>query len=286
MWRPAHNDPAFASVRIMRQDEMMNFADYNAIEFRRDGKVLHATFNRPDTMNAVDDVLQPDLDRLFIDVAEDDETHVLVITGKGKAFSAGGNIDSMQQLIDNPQLFRKESDKGRQRIFAQLDCPKPIIAKVNGAAVGLGATIALFSDVVFSNERARIADPHVQIGLVAGDGGAVIWPALIGYARAKHYLMTGEPITGAEAAEIGLIHKALPLEELDAAVDDYAQKLANGASLAIQWTKLSANIGIKHIAQQVLDASFAYELMSQQTVDHQEAANAFREKRAPRFTGE
>ncbi len=264
----------------------MNFSDYKAIKFHRDGRVLHATFNRPDTMNAVDDVLQPDLDRLFLDVAEDDETHVLVITGAGRAFSAGGNVASMQKLIDNPRLFRKEADKGKQRIFAMLDCPKPIIAKVNGAAVGLGATIALFSDIIFAAEHAKIADPHVQVGLAAGDGGAVIWPALLGHARAKHYLLTGAPITGAEAAQIGLINKAVPSEELDKVVDEYAQRLANGASKAIQWTKLSANIGLKHLAQQVLDASFAYELLSQQTKDHQEAANAFRESRKPHFTGE
>ena len=263
----------------------MNFSDYKGIEFRRDGRVLHATLNRPDTMNAIDDVLQPDIDRLFLDVAEDDETHVLVITGSGRAFSAGGNVDSMQKLIDSPDLFRREADKGKQRIFAMLDCPKPIIAKVNGAAIGLGATIALFSDIVFAAERAKIADPHVLVGLTAGDGGAVIWPALLGYARAKHYLLMGEPITGAEAAQMGLIHKAVPSEDLDGVVDAYAQNLANGASKAIQWTKLSANIGLKHLAQQVLDASFAYELMSQQTRDHQEAANAFRENRKPRFSG-
>ena len=264
----------------------MDFSNYNAIEFRRDGRVLHATFNRPDTMNAVDHILQADLDRLFLDVAEDDDTQVLVITGKGRAFSAGGNIDNMQTLIDNPHLFRKESDKGKQRIFAMLDCPKPIIAKVNGAAVGLGATIALFSDIVFASERAKIADPHVQVGLSAGDGGAVIWPVLLGYAKAKHYLLTGEAISGKQAAELGLIHAAVPLDELDNVVDNYAQRLANGASKAIEWTKLSVNIGLKHLAQQILDASFAYELMSQQTRDHQEAANAFKQNRLPVFTGE
>ena len=264
----------------------MDFSDYRAIEFRREGRVLHATFARPDTMNAVDGELQPDLDRLFLDVAEDDATFVLVLTGAGRAFSAGGNIESMQQMIDRPGEFRRDSDKGKARIFAMLDCPKPIIAKVNGSAVGLGATIALFSDVVFAAEKAVIADPHVQVGLSAGDGGCVIWPALLGYARAKHYLFTGEPLTGAEAARIGLIYRAVPADELDAVVDEYAQRLANGASKAIQWTKLSANIGLKQVAQATLDASFAYELMSQRTRDHQEAVNAFREKRAPRFTGE
>lgn len=263
----------------------MDFSNYKAMTFRRDGRVLHGTFNRPDSLNAIDRDLQYDLDRLFLDVTEDDETHVLVITGAGRAFSAGGDVEYMQQAIDDPESFRRESDRGKQRIFAMLDCPKPVIAKVNGAAAGLGATIALLSDVVFAANHAKISDPHVLVGYAAGDGGALIWPALVGYARAKHYLFTGEPVTGEEAARIGLIWQALPAAELDQAVDEYAQRLANGASKAIQWTKLSVNIGLKSLAQAMLDASFAYEVLSQQTRDHQEAVNAFRERRQPRFEG-
>ena len=161
-----------------------------------------------------------------------------------------------------------------------------MIAKVNGAAVGLGATIALFCDLIYAADNAKIGDPHVKVGYVAGDGGAVIWPQLIGYARAKEYLLTGDLLTGAEAARIGLINRALPADQLDAAVDEIAQKLANGASRAIQWTKLSVNTTLKQVAQQVMDASLAYEALSNLTKDHQEAVNAFREKRAPRFTGE
>ena len=264
----------------------MDFSKYRAIVFRRAGRVLHATLNRPETLNSIDQELQHDLDRLFVDVAEDDATHVLVLTGAGRAFSAGGDAEYMQQAIDDPAQFEKESDRGKQRIFKMLDCPKPVIAKVNGAAAGLGATIALFSDIVFAANHAKISDPHVLVGYSAGDGGSLIWPALIGYARAKHHLFTGEPITGEEAERIGLIYRALPAEELDAAVDEYAERLANGASLAVQWTKLSVNIGLKQLAHAMLDASFAYESLSQRTWDHQEAVNAFREKRAPRFRGE
>ena len=264
----------------------MDFGAFNAILFRRDGKVLHATLNRPDSLNAIDDDMDRDLARLFGDVAADAETNVLVLTGAGRAFSAGGDIEHMQRLIDQPNLFLDGMAAAKRIVFSLLDCPKPVIAKVNGAAVGLGATIALFSDLIYAADTAKFGDPHVKVGYVAGDGGAVIWPQLIGYARAKEYLLTGDLLTGAEAARIGLINRALPADQLDAAVDEIAQRLANGASRAIQWTKLSVNTTLKQVAQQVMDTSLAYEALSNLTKDHQEAVNAFREKRAPRFTGE
>lgn len=264
----------------------MDFTSYKAITFRRDGRVLYATFNRPDSMNAVDEEMEGDLARLFPDVAADRETNVLVLSGAGRAFSAGGNIEHMQVVIDKPELFFNSMASAKSLIHSILDCPKPIIAKINGPAIGLGATIALFSDLIIAANHAKIADPHVKVGFVAGDGGSVIWPQLIGYARAKEYLLLGDILTGEEAAKIGLINRAVPAEELDGVVDAYAQRLASGASRAIQWTKLSINIGLKQIATSILDASIAYEALSNGTKDHQEAVNAFREKRNPRFTGE
>lgn len=264
----------------------MELSDYKAILLRRDGGVLHATFNRPDTLNAMDEQLEAELSRLFGDAAEDLETNVLVLTGAGRAFSAGGDIEQMQFLIDNPAQFLRTIPRAKHLIHAILDCPKPIIAKVNGAAMGLGATIALFCDLIIAANQAKIADPHVKVGFSAGDGGSVIWPLLIGYARAKEYLLLGDAITGEEAAKIGLINRAVPAEDLDRVVDEYAQRLDKGASRAIQWTKLSINIGLKQLATSILDASLAYEGLSNMTKDHQEAVNAFREKRPPRFTGE
>jgi len=263
----------------------MNFSDYRAITFRRDGRVLHATFNRPDTLNAFNEELEEDVSRLFVEVATDDETAVLVLTGAGRAFSAGGDFEQMQRAIDDPDLFHQGAANGKRMLFALLDCPKPVIAKVNGPAMGLGATIALFSDIIIAAEHAKIADPHVRAGYAAGDGGAVIWPQLIGYARAKEYLMTGDALTGEEAARIGLINRAVSAANLDGVVNELAQRLANGASRAIQWTKLAVNIRLKQVAHAVLDASFAYEALSNLTEDHQEAVNAFREKRPPRFNG-
>jgi enoyl-CoA hydratase len=188
-------------------------------------------------------------------------------------------------MIDEPSSFEKTAREAKQIIFTLLDCEKPIIAKVNGHATGLGATIALFCDVIFASEAAKIGDPHVSVGLVAGDGGAVIWPQLIGYARAKEYLMTGKLMSAAEAARIGLINHAVPATELDAQVRDFADHLAAGAIKAIKWTKMSVNIGLKQLASSIMDASLAYEAMSNVTVDHQEAVHAFREKRKPLFTG-
>jgi enoyl-CoA hydratase len=264
----------------------MDFSSYRAITFRRDGHVLHATFNRPDTLNAVDPEMEDDLSRIFPAAGADPETRVLVLTGAGRAFSAGGNIEHMQTVINKPELFLDAMARSKGLIHSILDCPKPIIAKVNGAAIGLGATIALFCDLIIAANHAKIADPHVKVGYTAGDGGAVIWPQLIGYARAKEYLLFGDTLTGEEAAKIGLINRAVPAEELDDVVNGYAQRLAAGAARAIQWTKLSINIGLKQIATSVLDASIAYEALSNGTKDHQEAVNAFREKRPPRFTGE
>lgn len=264
----------------------MIFSTYEAIAFRRSGLVLHATFNRPDTRNAFDAVLGRDVCRLFDDVARDDETAVLVLTGAGRAFSAGGDIERMQQLIDHPDLLLKGAADNRRLLFSLLDCPKPVIAKINGPAIGLGATIALFCDIVIAAKEAKIADSHVMVGFAAGDGGAVIWPQLIGFARAKEYLLTGDSLIGEEAARIGLITRAVAADELDRVVDEFAQRLAAGAGRAIQWTKLAVNTGLKHSMQQILDTATAYEALSNLTKDHQEAVNAFREKRQPRFTGE
>ena len=263
----------------------MNFDHYRSMSFRRDGGVLHASFNRPDTLNAFDNELHADFDRFVREVPRDEATHVIVLSGAGKAVSAGGDIGHMQELIDAPAGIYGEVAEGKRLISALLDVPQPIIAKINGAAIGLGATLALFCDISFAAEHAKIADPHVKVGFVAGDGGAVIWPQLIGYARAKHYLLTGDAITGAEAAAMGLVNFACPANELDAAVDAYAARLAGGARRAVQWTKATINVGLKQAAAAVLEAGAAYEMLSNQTRDHAEAVAAFRAKRTPDFSG-
>lgn len=261
----------------------MRFANYQTLEFAYRGRVLTITLNRPEKLNAVDAVMHEELARVFVDASSDPDSDIVVLTGAGRAFSSGGDIGWMQEMIDDPARFEKTAREGKQIVYTLLDCEKPVIAKLNGHATGLGATIALFCDVIFAAENAKIGDPHVSVGFVAGDGGAVIWPQLIGFARAKEYLMTGDLLSASRAAEIGLINHAVPADDLDARVDAFADKLAAGATKAILWSKMSVNIALKKLAHSMMDASLAYEALSNISPDHQEAVNAFREKRQPVF---
>lgn len=261
----------------------MDLSSYKSLLLTREDGILTITLNRPDMLNAFDELMDIEVSRVFIDATHDPLTRVIVLTGAGRAFCAGGDIEEMQRLIDEPWRFAPGMQRAKQIVFSMLDCPKPIIAKVNGHAIGLGATLALFSDLTYAALHAKIGDPHVKVGFVAGDGGAVIWPQLIGYAKAKEYLLTGDLLTASDAERFGLINYAVPAEELNAKVDAMARRLADGASQAIQWTKASINIGLKQLAHSIMDASIAYEGLSNQTAEHQEAVNAFREKREPIF---
>jgi enoyl-CoA hydratase len=262
---------------------MALFDDYQAILFNRRGRVLEVTLNRPDKLNATDAVLHTELARVFTDISGDPDSDIVILTGAGRAFSAGGDVAWMQEAIDEPARFEQTIREAKQIVFGLIDCEKPVIAKLNGHATGLGCTIALFCDVIFAADHAKIGDPHVSIGFVAGDGGAVIWPQLIGYARAKEYLMTGDLMTAAQAAQMGLINHAVPAGELDEKVNAFADRLAAGATRAIRWTKMSVNIGLRDLATSIMDASLAYEALSNITPDHEEAVRAFAEKRPPVF---
>lgn len=262
---------------------MVDFARYRFIRHHRRGRILTLTLDRPDKLNAVDAAMHAELATVFADAADDLLSDVIVLTGAGRAFSSGGDIEWMQTMID--EGFGQTAREAKRIIFSMLDCEKPIIARVNGHATGFGATLALFCDVVFAAETAKIGDPHVCVGFTAGDGAAVIWPQLIGHSRAKEWLMTGDLMTASDAARIGLINHAVPATELDAKVDAFADRLASGAQFAIRTTKMSVNIGLRQLAASIMDACLAYEDQSNGTRDHQEAVTAFREGRKPVFGG-
>ena len=258
---------------------------YHNIRFERRERILTATLDRESALNAVNGSLHEELSRLFLDLEADEDSDVLVLTGKGRAFCAGGDLAWLQSAIDDPMIFERTAVEGKAILFRQLELTKPIIARVNGPAIGLGASLSLFCDNIIAAESATIADPHVSVGLVAGDGGAIIWPQLIGHARAKHYLFTGDSIAAPDAERMGLINRAVPDDELDAEVYGLARRLAHGALKAIRWTKVATNLPLKKLAHEIFDTAVAYEMLSNRTHDHREAIAAFRERRKPVFLG-
>ena len=263
----------------------MNLGDYHCIAFERRGRVLIVKLNRPEQLNAVDAALHTELSRVFIDAERDTESDVVVLTGQGKAFCAGGDLDWMQSAIDRPAEFEQTAVEAREIIRSQLDMTKPLVCRLNGHAIGLGATLALCCDIVVAHDGVRIADPHVRVGLVAGDGGALLWPLLMGHVRAKRYLLTGDTLSAAHAERAGLISDLVPLAELDAVSYGLAERLARGATKAIRWTKVTANQILKQAVLQHLEAGVAYEILSNLSADHREAVAAFRERRDAVFTG-
>lgn len=261
-----------------------DYARYTRLIVSRERGILTVTLNNPAKKNAVDAAMHSELADIFYDIAKDEDARVLILTGAGEAFCAGGDIGWMKDS-QGASAKPPSAVEGKRIVFGLLDLEIPVIAKVRGPAVGLGATLALFCDCVFAAESARFADPHVRAGLVAGDGGAVIWPALIGFARAKEYLMTGDMISAPDAERIGLINRCVANDELDACVDAFARRLAEGPQQAIRHTKVAINIALKEMAHKLLDASMAYEMQSFATADHKEAVAAFLEKRTPKFKG-
>ena len=263
----------------------MNYEKYECFRASYQGRVLTLTMNRPDDLNAVNKDMHDELGTVFYDAQMDDDADVIVLTGAGRAFSAGGDMAMMKRVADGSDEPMLRLVDAKRIVFSLLDLEKPIIAAVNGHAMGLGATLALLCDTIFMSSKAKIGDPHVKVGVVAGDGGCVIWPQLIGYARAKEYLMTGDPINAETAERMGLVnHVTAPEQTLEMA-QAFAQRLADGPSAAIRWTKVSANIGLKQLAHSIMDTSLAYEWLTFQTGnDHREAVTAFLEKREPKFT--
>lgn len=256
---------------------------YETLALERQGRLLTIRLNRPEALNAVNLRMHEELPEVFNFAALDPHSDVVVLTGNGRAFSAGGDLDHVSHNAANPHLFDSEVRLAKRIVFAILDLDKPLICRLNGHAVGLGATLALFCDVIFAAETAKIGDPHVAIGLVAGDGGAVIWPQRMGLCRAKEYLLTGELIEARKAAEIGMINHALPLAELDAAVQAFADRLLKGSTNAVRWTKVLLNLELKRVATAVMDAGIAYEAVAQRSPDHREGVQALIEKRKPQF---
>ncbi len=267
---------------------MSKYERYQCIKVEKRDKIATVTLNRPESLNAINDDLHRELVTIWLDLADDDEINAIVLTGAGKAFCAGGDVKGMASgkfLGGEGKMLLSTPAHGRRIIQNMLEVEQPIVGAINGDAIGLGANIALLCDVIVVAEKARLADTHVKVGIVAGDGGAVIWPLLIGPARAKEFLMRGNYVSGADAARMGLVNYATPQDEVMTRAYALAEELAQGPTWAIRWSKLCVNKWLKQQVNLILDASLAYEMVTFTTEDHREAARAFVEKRKPSFRG-
>jgi len=254
----------------------MRYSNYETLRFAQTGAVLTVTIARPQALNAVNATLHTELSRVFGEIAQDASVDAVVLTGEGRAFSAGGDLQWFRDIT--PTQLDALFVEARRIIVDLIELPQPIIAAVNGAAAGLGATLALFCDVVYAAEDAKIADPHVRIGVTAGDGGAAIWPLLVSLARAKEYLMTGDSLTAVDAERIGLVNHVVPAAQLVATAQAMAQRLAQGSRMAIRSTKAALNKHLRASVNLVLDTSLSLEKECFSDRFHKEAIEAFARK--------
>ncbi len=247
--------------------------------------ILVVTIDRPGSeLNAVDEQLHGELARLFRLLRRERSARAVVLTGAGRAFCAGGDFEWFQELRSVEALDALRQD-ARQMIWDLLDVEIPVVCALNGHAIGLGASIALLSDLVVMSDTARIGDPHVSVGLVAGDGGTVIWPAVLGPARAKQHLLLGEPLDAVAAERLGLVNAVVSADEVLEESLSLARRLAAQPPLAVRYTKAAINQQLRTSLLASFDLAGALELSTFMSADHAEAVSANIEKRRPRFEG-
>ncbi len=262
---------------------MKRYDDYRQFAFERlEHGILLITLNRPEKFNACDEEMHTDLTRIWKDVSKDPDVRVVVITGAGKAFSAGGDMAMVERLSGNYQQVSRMLDEATELVYNILACEKPVISAINGVAVGAGLTVALLADISICSEDAKIGDGHARLGVVAGDHAAIVWPLLAGIAKSRYYLLTGEMLSGAEAERVGMVSKAVPQDRvLDEALA-VARTLAAGSQDAIRWTKRALNNWVRD-AGPIFEQSAALEMLTFMGPDVIEGLAAIREKRAPNF---
>ena len=244
--------------------------------------ILKITMNRPDRLNATDVTMHSELVSIWRDIDGDPDVSAVIITGAGKAFSAGGDLEVVEGMIERFADRTKVWKEARDIVYNIINCSKPIISAIRGPAVGAGLAVALLADISIASRTAKIVDGHTRLGVAAGDHAAIIWPLLCGMAKAKYYLMLCEPLTGEEAERIGLVSKVVDDDALDSAALDVARRLANGSPSAIRWTKYSMNNWLRS-AGPAFDASLALEMLGFTGPDVVEGLAAHREKRKPLF---
>lgn len=261
----------------------MRYEDYEHLLFdRKPNGVLLVTLNRPDVLNATNARLHWELTQVWRTADEDPKVKVVLVTGAGKAFSAGGDLEMVEKIARDPNGRVQALKEAADIVYNMINLDKPIVSAINGVAVGAGLAVALMADVSIMSETARITDGHLRLGVGAGDHAAIIWPILCGMAKAKYYLLTAEFIDGKEAERIGLVSLCAPPDELMDRAWKVADQLAAGSQGAIRLTKRALNNWLR-VAGPIFDTSLAFEMLNFTMDDVLEGIAGIKEKRAPNF---
>ena len=267
----------------MSEQNDSRYDEYTSLRFERpsDG-VLLITLDAPEKLNATDGAMHLQLSRVFRTIDDDDSVRAVVVTGAGKAFSAGGDLSWItEQVGDYAQTMRVMKEAG-DLVRTMIDCHTPIVSAINGIAVGAGLAVALLADISIIDEDTRLTDGHVRLGVAAGDHAAVIWPLLCGMAKAKYLLMLCEPVNGEDAEKYGLVSLCVEDDELQDKAVEVAAKLAAGAPSAIRWTKYALNNWYRMMGP-TYDASTALEMLAFAGSEVKEGLKSHLEKRTPEF---
>ncbi len=261
----------------------MEYSHFQHILFeKRDAHILWMTLNRPDVLNAANQRLHTELVEVWRTIDRDPDVHVVVVTGAGRAFSAGGDLQMVADAHRNYEEVLRILDEARELVYNMLHCSKPIISAINGPAVGAGLVVALLADISIAAENARLADGHVRMGVAAGDHAAIIWPLLCGMAKSKYYLMTSEFVSGKEAERMGLVSLSVPDDQLLAKAAEVAENLATGPRHAIRFTKRALNQWLLQ-ASPIFDHSLALEMLGFFSDDMMAGVDGLRQRKRPSF---
>lgn len=259
------------------------YENYSSLAFDRPGEgVLRITLNRPERLNALDARGHDEIARVWRDIDADPTVGAVVLCGAGKAFSAGGDFDMVEEMIDSFEARARVWRESKDLVYNIINCSKPIVSAIHGSAVGAGLVAALLADISVAARTARLVDGHTRLGVAAGDHAAIVWPLLCGMAKAKYHLMLCEPVSGEKAEQMGLVSLAVDEAELQDTAVSIATRLANGAPSAIRWTKYALNNWLRQ-AGPTFDASLALEMFGFGGPEVREGVASFREKRAPMF---
>jgi enoyl-CoA hydratase len=257
---------------------------FPSLKFERPAPgVLRIVLDAPG-LNSVGPQMHRNLADVWLEVDRDPDVRVALIQGAGKGFSAGGNFEMIESMMDDYAVRTRIMREARDIVLNVINCSKPIVSAIHGPAVGAGLAVALLADVSIAARNARIIDGHTRLGVAAGDHAAICWPLLCGMAKAKYYLLTCETLTGEEAERAGLVSLCVEQGEVHEKALEVAKTLSQGAQSAIRWTKHTLNHWYRQLGP-VFDASLAYEMYGFGGPDAREGLTALREKRAPSFSG-